>query len=417
MSRLLIVAKGSFGDVFPLFAVARALQERGHQVTFAVPEKHLANLAALELEALPLPRPPAAATAGLPGWLRRPLDRILSINNAGLEREYDALAAAAATADLIVGNQIAFVAGILAECLGKPWVYCAISPLAVYSAADPPSFPGLHALPGRPGPLRARLEYHLARMASRPWGRDMVRLRRQRGLPDRGHPLFEGKFSPHLNLFLCSPELAPPQADWPDHTYQTGFCWLEPDFLGRPGDRAALADFLARGPAPVVLTLGSDSRSRPGRFYDIGIQACRRLGLRAILVADPRLHDSLPRGDDLLVTGFLPYSCLAPAALAVVHSAGIGTLGWCLRHGTPSIVSPGAEDQFDNARRAERLGIASLIPRPLLTADRLAATLASLVDARGAWPDAATRAVAREDGAAAACLWIETLLGGSGERR
>lgn len=415
MSRILMVAKGSFGDVFPMFALAGALQARGHRVVCAVPARHLERARASGLDARPLAEPPQAPR----GRLRRLADTVLSFDNAGLAAEYADLGAVAAGVDVLIGNQIAFVTPLLAEGLGKPWVYCAISPLAVYSRHDPPVFPGLHVLPDFELPGRRAAEYRVARLAAGHWGRGISRLRRRLGLAGRGHPLFEGKFSPDLNLFLCSPSLVRPQPDWPAHTRLTGFCWFEPEFLGVPAERAALADFLARGAPPVLLLLGSDSRTRPGRYYHVGIEACRRLGLRVVAVADPRFHAELPRGDDLLVTGYLPYSELIRAARLVVHSAGIGTLGWCLRHGRYSILTPGAEDQFDNARRAERLGYARVIPRRRFDVDSLAACLGEhLADPAG---DAACRraaaAVCHEDGAASACREVEALLGAAPERR
>jgi UDP:flavonoid glycosyltransferase YjiC (YdhE family) len=35
MPNILIITKGSYGDVFPFFAIATKLRERGHKVTFA----------------------------------------------------------------------------------------------------------------------------------------------------------------------------------------------------------------------------------------------------------------------------------------------------------------------------------------------------------------------------------------------
>jgi len=398
VSRILLIAKGSFGDVFPMFAIARALHAAGHAVTCAVPMKHHAAVSALGLTAVPL-RPPTQATRAGPWGLRHAINTVLSVNFDGLAEEYTQLSAAARDADLLIGNQIAFVTPMLAETLGKHWVYCAISPLAVYSAFDPPLFPGLHLSPLKdmnlPG-LRT-LERTIARLAGWFWAKDIARQRRRLGLPSRGHPLFEGKFSPDLNLFLCSPSLVRAQPDWPANMQLTGFCWFEPDFPGHPQDRDALNRFLSRGEPPVLLLLGSDSRTRPGRYYHVGIEACRRLGLRAI--------------------GYLPYAGLIGAARVVIHSAGIGTLGWCLRHGKYSILTPGAEDQFDNARRAQRMGYARVIPRRRFSVDTLVQALrAHLDDPSG---DAAclqaAREVAHEDGTHVACAHIQVLLGAPNE--
>lgn len=419
MSRILILAKGSFGDVFPLFALASALQAQKHTVICAVPEKHRIQAAAYGFETLvpqitPSPRKPR-------GWLRRMLDIILSFDNASLSDEFSALEDAAKQADLLIGNQIAFITPLLAETFGKPWVYCAISPLAIYSKFDPPLFPGMHNLPlrGFEFPGKRAAEYQIARWVSRFWASAISRERSRLGLPQRGHPLFEGKFSPDLNLFLCSSTIITPQPDWPLRTYLTGFCWHAPDFPNNPEQGHELNRFLSSGPPPVLLLLGSDARTRPGHYYHIGIEACRRLNLRTIAVVDPRFHANLPQGEDVLVIGYRPYSELIRSARLVVHSAGIGTLGWCLRYGKFSILTPGAEDQFDNARRAEKRGFARVIPRGRYSVDKLTECLREYLTHPDS--DAACRQAAEnlsdEDGATRACTYVTALIGQNRKNR
>ena len=418
MSRILMVAQGSFGDLFPMFAIAGELQEHGHQVIFACPANRLSSVEVLGVEGVALDRPGLPSMPSRhPSWLKRRLDKILAISTNHLAEEIAVLMPLAESADILVSNQLAFAAALVAEYQSRKWVYCAISPLAVYSANDPPQFPVLHALPFarlRWARMR-RIELAIARAVAGQWSAEISRQRRRLNLPDRGHPLFEGKFSSDLNLFLCSPALIRPQADWPPHTVLTGFCWFEPNSFGTLGEGEALHAFLERGAPPVVIALSSDSRSRPGRFYHVSIAACRRLGLRSVVVADPRFHADLPGGDDVLITGYQPYSRLLGRALLVIHSAGIGTLGWCLKYGKYSILSPGAEDQFDIADRAARCGYATVIPRSRFNPDRLTSALRAFLEdlAWNARGKCVSGAIGQENGARAARRHIETLLDGS----
>src|SRR5215472_6083869 len=58
----------------------------------------------------------------------------------------------------------------------------------------------------------------------RHWMAPVDALRAEIGLPpSAANPVFEGQFSPTLNLALFSPVLAAPQPDWPPHTVLTGF--------------------------------------------------------------------------------------------------------------------------------------------------------------------------------------------------
>ncbi len=149
----------------------------------------------------------------------------------------------------------------------------------------------------------------------------------------------------------------------------------------------------------------------PGRFFEKAIAACRRLGCRAIIVAAESLHGAIPKGPDIMVTGYLPYSAILPETRAIIHSAGIGTLGLALRFGVPSLVLPGDWDQHDNARRAERRGYVKVMHGEA-DAGLIMPALAQLLD--GPFVRERVRAVApyvaAEDGATAACEAIEARL-------
>ena len=75
---------------------------------------------------------------------------------------------------------------------------------------------------------------------------------------------------------------------------------------------------------------------------------------------------------------YVPYSQVFPRAAAVVHQAGIGTLAQALRAGRPQLIVPVAFDQPDNARRAQALGVARVLPFRKANARRLAAELGAL---------------------------------------
>lgn len=418
MSRILMIAKGSFGDLFPMMAIAQALMERGHEVAFAAEQRYLKLLRGrgyirVALNPVGAQEPqPKKPHSRLRKWLGKNI--IATSIRDSLDHEFTLLAAHAEWAELVIGNQMAFATSILAEAHDKPWAFCAISPMAIYSNDDPSLFPVLHRHPlaKMDWPWLRRLEYGIARTVTRYWDGEIRRQRRRHGLPERGHPLFEGNFSPYLNLLVCSPQLLDRQADWPANTVLGGFTWFEARWQGVHWRRNRVRSFMEDGAPPVVVGLGAESRTDPGRFYHVCAQACRKLGLRMVAVAPQNLHYLLPKGEDICVSDFVPYSQLFDKALLVIHSAGVGTLAWCLRFGRYSIVSPGGADQFDNAARAQRRGFATVVPRHRFDEAHVEAALSRhLEDAT--WQERSrevAEAVAAEDGAQVSCDHIEQLL-------
>ena len=79
---------------------------------------------------------------------------------------------------------------------------------------------------------------------------------------------------------------------------------------------------------------------------------------------------------------YAPFSALMPRLRALVHHGGIGTSAQALAAGIPQLVVPFAHDQFDNAARLRRLGVADTLRPAATVADWLAA-VRGLFDAPG----------------------------------
>jgi UDP:flavonoid glycosyltransferase YjiC (YdhE family) len=108
-----------------------------------------------------------------------------------------------------------------------------------------------------------------------------------------------------------------------------------------------------------------------------------------------------------------PHQLLFPRASAIVHQVGAGTLGQALRSGRPMLTVPHGHDQFDNARRTVRLGVArTLFPQRYERA-RVASELGELLSdpAYRRRAEATAAIVRQEGGAAAAAAAIERALG------
>ena len=415
-ARIVITCWGSYGDVYPYLGLALALKARGHAPVLAT-AAHYGGL--IEREGIPFHpiRPdidlsntdiikrvmdPAGGTRFLIDLLMAPLADMV----ADLDRVVPG-------ADLLVTHPVTFAGRIVAEKRGLTWAASVLAPMSFFSLTDLPIFPRLTLLSrlGRLGPWASRPIMAQARRVTRDWTAPVARMRADLGLPLAGNPLYEGQFSPHLNLALFSRVLAEPQADWPPNTHVTGFV----PYNGRDHMPAALAEFLARGDPPIVFTLGSSAVGAAGAFYEESAKAARTLGVRAVLLigANPMNRPSKPLPAEILAIEHTPHQELFPHATAIVHQCGIGTTGQALRSGRPQLLVPHAHDQPDNAFRVRRLGVARQVSPRQYRAARVTAELRALLQD----PNYATRArevalkVKAEAGAEGACRAIEDLLG------
>jgi rhamnosyltransferase subunit B len=234
--------------------------------------------------------------------------------------------------------------------------------------------------------------------------------------PDRGagtahglRPLFRDKYSPDLVPALFSRWLAQPQLDWPRQTIQTGFVYFDRQ-KAEDAPSTELTAFFAAGDAPIVFTQGSIAVHHPGGFYEVSIEAAKRLGRRAVLLGAKTMAEA--SSSQVLVLPYLPYSQVFPHGAVNVHQGGSGTSGQALRAGRPMLVVPYGWDQPDNAARIERLGAGLHLARTNYSPDTTTKALHRLLHEphfarRAAQVGAAMK---EENGEALACDAIEAVL-------
>ncbi len=413
--RIVIATIGSLGDLHPCLALAMELGRRGHRVTIATTAFYRSKVEELGIAFHPM----------RPDW--DPTDRDLIAQCEDLKRgpevlyrrmilphlrdTYADLAAVAAGADLLIAGEIVYAAPLVAEKLGVRWVSEILSPFSFFSAHDPsvlPNAPGLIHL--RKAGWRAyRAALNLGRLGVRHWSNPVRALRRDLGLRTQCDPVFRDKFSPGLVLALFSQWLAKPAPDWPEQTVQPGFLFSDKQSAGGFLSKE-LEDFLVAGEAPIVFTQGSTAVHNPGRFYEVSLEAARRLGRRAVLLGT----DTVPGGaaEGVIALPYAPYSQVFPHAAVIVHQGGSGTTGEAMRAGRPMLIVPYGWDQPDNAARISRLGVGLALPRDRYSPSTAVAALQRLLC------EAPFRTLAEEigaqvraeDGLAGACDAIDAAL-------
>jgi rhamnosyltransferase subunit B len=414
--RIVIATIGSLGDLHPCLALALELARRGHSVTIASSEYYRSKVEELGVEFRSI----------RPNW--NPTDREMIRQCEDLKRgpevlyrklilpelrgTYDDLFAVAAGADLMISGELVYAAPLVAEKLRLRWVSEILSPFSFFSSHDPSVLVNLPSLIHlrKAGWRVYRTGLNLGRLATWHWSNPVRHLRRELGLRTDCDPVFRDKYSPDLVLALFSRCLAQPQPDWPRQALQPGFVYFDcqkPEAAPSP----ELAAFLAAGDAPIVFTQGSTAVHNPGDFYEVSVEAARRLGRRAVLLGFKAVP-GVRSASGVLALPYAPYSQIFPHAAVNVHQGGSGTTGQALRAGRPMLIVPYGWDQPDNAARVERLRTGLHVSRSDYSPDTATVALECLLrDSHFATRAAKIGAqLQEEDGLTLACNAIESIL-------
>ncbi|MBB4659436.1 glycosyltransferase [Parvularcula dongshanensis] len=413
--RIVLATIGSLGDLYPFLAIGRALAERGARPVIAGAESHMRFVEAAGLEGAPIypdieTYVQAAGYEDFESWTERAAGDPDFLLREGALRFLPQSAAAldriAEGADGVVGSSLAFAAPMVAERRGLPFVAAVLSPMLLFLTNDPPTLPGLPPLARKPRtPLHRRwndlIRTIVALEMRRRFGRDLKRTRRDLGLEGSGAvPLFAFGRSGPARLGLFSPQLLAADARLPAEMNVTGYCWRQ----SREPMPEGLSRFLDDGPPPLVFSLGSFAVFAERGFYERSVEAARRLGRRAVLLTGMERPVRPVAGDDVYVADYAPHEDVFPRAAAVIHHGGVGTSARALAAGVPQLVVPHLGDQWDNAARLERLGLALSLDHEDYKVEAAAGRLATLTkDLR--YAEAAREQasiVGREDGAGTA---------------
>ncbi|MDE1166660.1 MAG: glycosyltransferase [Pseudomonas sp.] len=408
--RIILIAIGSAGDVFPFIGLGRALRQGGHRVTLCSMPAFREAIEQQGLEFVPVcdaqtyestmsdPRLWAPKTSFAVLW-----QAIASM----LEPVYDYVVSQRHDDIVVVGSLWALGARIAHEKYGIPYLSVQVSPSTLLSAHVPPVHPSFNVSPRVPLTLRKWLWRGIEYLSlDRVVAPQINALRAKVGLKVPVRRVFSQWMHAPQGVLCLFPEwFAAAQMDWPKPLTLAGF----PLFDGSetaPLD-AGLQAFLQAGEPPVVFTTGSTEHFDE-RFYRLAINVLGQVGARGIFLTGGRepLQD-LPAF--VLQRRFVPMSSLLPKTCALVHPGGIGAMSLALAAGIPQVVMPVAHDQFDNAERLHRLGCGVKLGLPLKEADLHQALLRMLLDADLAQACEHARALSGPSSAAfeVACTLIE----------
>lgn len=380
---VLIAALGTAGDIHPMVGLGLELHARGHSVTLLANDYFAALARRVGLEFASLGTcDHFRAVFGQPQvwhWARGFETLVRTEYGPAVKPTFEAIARRHVPGQTVVAcSTMALGARVARDKLGVPLATFHIAAASLRSVCDAPR---IHPLffPRLPAPL-VRTQFWLADALSidRELSRWVNPLRAELGLGPVRHFFGGWLQSPDRVVGLFPEWFAPPPPDWPPQTRLVGFPLY--DEKGAAQVPPELEAFLAAGAAPVVFTPGSamlDARE----FFTAAAAACRALRRRGLLLS--RFADQLPAvlPEGVRHFDYAPFTWLLPRAAAIVHHGGAGTTSQALAAGIPQLIMPMAHDQFDNAARAARLGVARTIARRRFRGPRVARLLAALLDA------------------------------------
>lgn len=337
------------GHAAPAAAVAAELEQRGHEVTWVVSERHVRAVLRAGSRVLDAPPPPVVAErlaspprGGIWESLRAfwfevafPLARSMRpAVEAAVGRERP---------DCLVVDQHALAGAFVARAQGCRWATSAATPQATSAVVD--------AIGGR-----AWLDARLAELAA-----------------DAGAPATPaGDLSPALVLVYSTPELAGAGA------YPSSY-----RFVGPPLDAAAPdgVDFpwgrLVEG-ARVYVTLGTTASRSDARFYGTVFEALAGEPVQAIVAAPADAAGAPPA--NVLVRPWVPQLDVIRCVDAVVSHGGHNTVAQALALGRPLVVSPDSFERGLVAGRVAELGAAVRVRHARLRPDELRAAVRRVLD-------------------------------------
>lgn len=410
MSTIAIAAVGSRGDVAPLAGLGSRLTDAGHDVVLAAytPFSDLITGCGLRFRDMPVDFTPGS---DLPDNPARSFVSLFGPN--GMRDMGRAIHAALRDerADVLLLPPLSELAGHpLAEALGIPSIGVRMQPISA-TAVHPPTVMGAWSA----GAIANRAASHVGGwVLDRAYERVLTDLRRDLGLPQAPpRKLRQARTDAHWPvLHGYSPAVLPRPDDWRPGLEVVGYWWPPPPTDWAPP--ATLTDFLAAGPAPVFVGLGSTTptEKRTAELSSIVSRAFELAGVRGIVQSGWAGLEV--NNDDVVTIDETPHEWLFPRMAAVAHHCGAGTTAATLRAGVPSIAMPGpVGDQPFWARRLQQLKVsAATIKQRNLTPERLAQAMRiAIADRQYRDTAAQLRArIAAEDGSSAALSIIETLL-------
>jgi MGT family glycosyltransferase len=370
VAEILFAASPPIGHVAPLLSVARALVDRGDDVTFLTSARHADKIRAIG--AIPHPLQyggdydDSSFDADLPGRVEtsgvaRVNFDVKHVFIRSMPHQAAALEEVMATQhfDAIVAD--AFFLGILPMLLGKrtsrpPILAYSTTPLFLTSRDTAPGGPGILPGTGVLGRMRNRaLSVVTQKVMLRSSHRAADTMLAALGLPKLPVFVLDSAILADRVIAPTIPEFEYHRSDLPDHVRFVGAVTPPPaeDFVAPRWWNELTAD------RPVVhVTQGTIDNADLSRLIEPTIDALADEDVTVVVTTGGRPTSQLrsPLPPNVFVSEFIPHDILLPLVDVMVTNGGYGAVQRALVTGVPLVVAGNTEDKPEVAARVEYFG-------------------------------------------------------------
>ncbi|XP_057503866.1 sterol 3-beta-glucosyltransferase UGT80B1-like isoform X2 [Actinidia eriantha] len=338
--KIAMLVVGTRGDIQPFLAVAKRLQEFGHQVRLATHINFSTFVKSAGIDFYPLggdPRILAGYMAKNKGFIpSAPGD--ISIQRKQLKAIIESLLPACTEPDTesgepfraqaIIANPPAYGHTHIAEALGVPLHILFTMPWT-------PTYEFPHPLARVPQSAGYWLSYIVVDLLIWWSIRGYINDFRKRKLkldPIAYFSLYNGSISHLPTAYMWSPNVMPKPSDWGPQVDVVGYCFLNLGSKYQPPKE--FAQWIQKGPQPIYIGFGSMPLEDPKKTTDIILEALKNTGQRGIIDRGWGNLGTLPEiPDSVFPLVDCPHDWLFPQCLAVVHHGGAGTTATGIRAG------------------------------------------------------------------------------------
>ena len=350
--KILLVCRGSQGDIYPYLAVAAALLKQNHEVTLSLPEVFEKEARSFGInyvlqgsdDILGMVET-ATNTRDLLAWTQRVI-----------HAQFEELIPLVKRHDILVSSNTEFAAPSIAEYCRKPLIRTSYAPLLPGGKLPPPVMPW-----PKPNPLfPPAFQWKALNICLNLMVKKVINThRKERGMSPIAD---QGEHAPgHANNYLMySRFLGETDPDWKYTWSIGGYCFN--DFI--PYNEVAyrkLIDFIQKDRRPLLFfTLGSCISKQGDRFCAWLLDICEQQGYKLAVGAGwwklgAQLQDD--KEHLFLLNTAIPHNLIFPACDAVMHHGGSGTTHSAGRAGKPQMVVPLILDQHYWGYRVAKLGV------------------------------------------------------------
>ncbi|MDR2303492.1 MAG: glycosyltransferase [Treponema sp.] len=350
--KVLMMCRGSQGDVYPHFALAKKLTERGHDVMLNVTAQfeEIARKSGIPYTVTP--------DKGLDELMKQSdvnLNTALKYLGQIISRQFEYFVPMISGYDMLVAGNAEFAAPHIAEYGRKKIIRVSFAPVLPTGKFMPPLTPLVKPFLFLTIPLMWKLTNTAI---SLPVIRQINFHRKKFGMApikNQGEYAHANSF----NLLMYSELLGEVDEEWNYRWDVSGYCFY--DLLPYKEDLYRdFVDFIKKDEKPVLFfTVGSTNVARQQEIADWLLTICRKYGYKLIVGCNWRkTAENLEQHEDLFILdGIIPHNLVMPHCTAMIHHGGSGTTHSAARAGKPQMICSAFVDQPYWASRVKALGL------------------------------------------------------------